>query len=103
MKNAGEYGYEFKPVAYGSTGTGCRSFTDCNISPLTILDHQAKSRALRYGPVAAELVERYASLAPDPIKDESVLRIVSWLGDNMSGKSIKAGPLDISFPRRFRG
>ncbi len=60
-----------------------------------------QSRALRFGPVAAELVERYASLAPDPIKDESVLRIVSWLADASRGKTIKTANTEIS-SRRFR-
>ena len=55
--------------------------------------------AARLGPVAAALVEEYAAGAPQPIRDESVIRCAGWLhGARPRGvTSIKTGGIDFDF------
>ena len=58
----------------------------------------SESVAERLGPVAAALVERYASGAPQEIKDESVVRCCGWLYQSTPGladSKLSAGPVDI--------
>ena len=52
----------------------------------------------RLGPVAAALVEEYASGAPPEIKSESVVRCCGWLYQATPGladSKLSAGPVDI--------
>ena len=54
--------------------------------------------AARLGPVAAALVEEYASGAPPEIKSESVVRCCGWLHESKPGladSKMSAGPIDI--------
>ena len=60
---------------------------------------KGQARALRFGPVAADLVEEYAPLAPDPIKDEALIRMVGWM-DDKTNISIRAANLTL---RKTRG
>ena len=58
----------------------------------------SESVAERLGPVAAALVERYASRAPPEIKSESVVRCCGWLYQSTPGladSKLSAGPVDI--------
>ena len=57
------------------------------------------ARAARWGPVSAEIIERFAPLAPGTIKDEAVFRVCGWLGDSLARKTIKAANLDLSSHR----
>ena len=53
----------------------------------------------RLGPVAAALVEEYSPGAPQPIRDEAVIRTAGWLHESKPGladSKVSAGPLDIS-------
>ena len=55
--------------------------------------------AARLGPVAASLVEEYAAGAPQPIRDESVIRCAGWLhGARPRGlTSVKANRMEFDF------
>ena len=56
--------------------------------------------AARLGPVAAALVEEYASAAtPQEIKNESVVRTAGWLYESTPGladSKLSAGPVEVS-------
>ena len=55
--------------------------------------------AARLGPVAAALVEEYSPGAPQPIRDEAVIRTAGWLHESKPGladSKLSVGPLDIS-------
>ena len=47
----------------------------------TALGEDDDAAAQRLGSVAAELVERYAPAAPQPVKNEAVVRTAGWLRD----------------------
>ena len=58
----------------------------------------SESVAGRLGPVAAELVERYAGGAPEAVKSEAVIRCAGWLHESKPGladEKMSVGPLDI--------
>ena len=53
----------------------------------------------RLGPVAAALVEEYSPGAPQPIRDEAVIRTAGWLHESTPGladSKLSVGPLDIA-------
>ena len=53
----------------------------------------------RLGPVAAALVEEYSPGAPQPIRDEAVIRTSGWMFQSTPGladSKMSVGPLDIS-------
>ena len=55
--------------------------------------------AARLGPVAAALVEEYSPGAPQPIRDEAVIRTAGWLHESTPGladSKMSVGPLDIA-------
>ena len=55
--------------------------------------------AARLGPVAAALVEEYSPGAPQPIRDEAVIRTAGWLHESTPGladSKLSVGPLDIA-------
>ena len=68
----------------------------------------AKDRlqAQRLGPVGSDLVEKYSPHAPQSVRDEAVILVVSWIGQHTSGLTpgleIKAGGITLS-RRRYRG
>ena len=52
----------------------------------------------RLGPVAAALVEEYSPGAPQPIRDESVIRCSGWLYESTPGladSKLSAGPVEV--------
>ena len=53
----------------------------------------------RLGRVCAELVEEYSPGAPQPVRDEAVIRTAGWLHESIPGladSKLSVGPLDIS-------
>ena len=53
----------------------------------------------RLGAVAAALTEEYSPGAPQPIRDEAVIRTAGWLHESKPGladSKMSAGPLDIA-------
>ena len=53
----------------------------------------------RLGAVAAALTEEYSPGAPQPIRDEAVIRTAGWLHESIPGladSKFSVGPLDIS-------
>ena len=55
--------------------------------------------AARLGPVAAALVEEYSPGAPQPIRDEAVIRTAGWLYESTPGladSKLSAGPVEVS-------
>ena len=55
--------------------------------------------AARLGRVCAELVEEYSPGAPQPIRDEAVIRTAGWLHESKPGladSKLSVGPLDIA-------
>ena len=53
----------------------------------------------RLGPVAAALVEEYSPGAPQPIRDEAVIRCSGWLYESTPGladSKLSAGPVEVS-------
>ena len=53
----------------------------------------------RLGPVAAALVEEYSPGAPQPIRDEAVIRTAGWLYESTPGladSKLSAGPVEVS-------
>ena len=55
--------------------------------------------AARLGPVAAALVEEYSPGAPQPIRDEAVIRTAGWLHESKPGladSKLSAGPVEVS-------
>ena len=65
----------------------------------TALGESDDAAAQRLGSVAAELVERYAPAAPQPVKNEAVIRTAGWLRDQPSValRSEDVGPLSVSY------
>ena len=59
-----------------------------------------RARAVRFGPVAAALVDSYAPLAPIPVQDEAVFRIVGWLAEKGVNTTFTAGSVTV---RKSRG
>lgn len=53
----------------------------------------------RLGSTAAALVQRYAPAAPQPVKNEAVIRTCGWLKDQPSAavRSTTVGPLSIDY------
>ena len=53
----------------------------------------------RLGPVASALTQEYSPGAPQPIRDEAVIRTSGWLHESKPGladSKLSVGPLDIS-------
>ena len=54
--------------------------------------------AARLGRVCAELVEEYSPGAPQPIRDEAVIRCSGWLYESTPGladSKLSAGPVEV--------
>ena len=63
------------------------------------------NRANALGEVASALVERYADNAPQPIKNEAVIRCAGWLYESPSGgqRSESEGDINTSYSPAMTG
>ena len=55
--------------------------------------------AARLGPVRAAMVQEYSPGAPQPIRDEAVIRTAGWLYESTPGladSKMSAGPVEVS-------
>ena len=55
--------------------------------------------AARLGPVGAAMVQEYSPGAPQPIRDEAVIRTAGWLYESTPGladSKMSAGPVEVS-------
>ena len=59
-----------------------------------------RAKSVRLGPVAAALVDSYAPLAPIPVQDECVFRIVGWMAEKGLNTTFTAGSVTV---RKSRG
>ena len=75
------------PVALAAATTALATACGCS-----------EAVAGRLGPVVAELVERYASGAPGPVKDEAVIRTAGWLNASRPAlRKIGVSSVDIEY------
>ena len=58
-----------------------------------------RAKSVRLGPVAAALVDSYAPLAPIPVQDEAVFRIVGWLAEKAVNTTLRAGNVTVRHSR----
>ena len=63
-------------------------------------DSENRAKSVRLGPVAAALIDRFAPLAPIPVQDECVFRIVGWLAEKGLNTTFTAGSVTV---RKSRG
>ena len=61
---------------------------------------QSDDRADALGSTAAEIVQRYASAAPTPIKNEATIRLAGWLHISAKGDIIPTGVGGLTFTWR---
>ena len=64
------------------------------------IQHDNRAKSVRLGPVAAALVDSYAPLAPIPVQDECVFRIVGWMAEKGLNTTFTAGSVTV---RKSRG
>ena len=68
--------------------------------PATPQPKLSDARIDAFGSAAAALIERYASAAPQAVKNESVIRLVGWMRTSITGDTALTGVGSLTFTWR---